>query len=284
MFRGLPRAPRAGSRYAAGMIRIALRLLAVALGTAALALGQAPPPPPVDPALPDQLKELKALVSDRKMQNDFQAIGLIQKLCQDVENKNPKDQERIAKALGDVFRTGKTRPPEKDILYREAADALAKCREDGGKELAKAVGDKRHDDNLPLQAHLLLALGRTEDEKYVDLLTDTAVRSQHDELRAAAGEALGHHTSLDLKARREVVKLLIREWGAIHQLATQPDPTDPNAPIDLGPQNARRTLRAIEGKWNSSLQKLTGTSHSQFADWQRWLNKNPNWTPPEGGK
>ncbi len=255
------------------------RRLAGVLLTAALASAQTPPPPPIDPGLPDQLKELKSLVNDSKMANDFQAIGLIQKLTADVEHRNPKDKERLAKALGDVFRTGKVRPPEKDILYRETADALAKFAADGGKELAKAFEDKRHKDNLPLLAHMLLALGRTKDEKQVELLTDTAVRSPDDELRAAAGEALGNYTELDLKVRRNTVKTLIREWGSLHQLATTADPTDPNAPIDMGPQNARRTLRAIEGKWNSTLQKLTGTSHSQFAEWQRWLNKNPNWTP-----
>jgi hypothetical protein len=258
--------------------------VAFTLCVAALATAQTPPPPPVDPVLPDQLKELKALVSDSKMANDFQAIGLIQKLTQGVADKNPKDQERLAKALGDVFRTGKSRPPEKDILYRETADALAKFGADGAKELAKAVEDKRHKDNLPLLAHMLLALGRTKDEKQVELLTDTAVRSPDDELRAAAGEALANYAELDLKLRRSTVKTLIREWGALHQLATTADPTDPNAPIDMGPQNARRTLRAIEGKWNSTLQKLTGTSHTQFTDWQHWLNKNPNWTPPGGGK
>jgi len=257
---------------------------ASALFAAALAVAQAPPPPDEDPALSGQLKELKSLVSDRKMENDFQAIGLIQKLSQDVDNRHPKDRDRLAKAFGDVFRTGKTRPPEKDILYRETADALAKLKEDAGKELAKAVEDKRHQDNLPLQAHLLLALGRTEDEKQVDLLTDTATRSPHDELRAAAGEALGNYTSLDIKPRREAVKTLIRSWGSLHQKATTAESSDPNAPIDLGPQNARRTLRAIEAKWNTTLQKLTGTSLSEFTEWQRWLNKNPNWTPPDGGK
>ena len=261
-----------------------LRRGAVAAWLGALAIAQTPPVPPVDPNLPEQLKELKSMVAEPKMESDFRAIGLIQKLTAQPKGLNPKDKDKLAKALGDVFRTGKARPPEKDILYRETADALAKFGADGGKELAKAVEDKRHQDNLPLLAHLLLALGRTKDEKQVDLLTDTAVRSPHDELRAAAGEALGNYTELDLKLRRSTVKTLIREWGALHQLATTADPTDPNAPIDMGPQNARRTLRAIEGKWNSTLQKLTGASHSQFTDWQHWLNKNPNWTPPGDGK
>src|SRR5690606_21818249 len=191
-----------------------------------------PPVPPVDPELPKQLKELKDLVNDRKMAGDFQAIGLMQQLAKTPEQRNPKDQEKIAKALGDVFTTGKVRPADMDLLYREAGDALSLFGEDGAKELAKAVEHKRIKDLIPLQAHLFLALGRTEDPKQVDLLLDTATRSPHDELRAAAGQALGNYTSLDAKPRREAVKQLIREWGSLHSSATTPEPTDPNAPID----------------------------------------------------
>lgn len=248
------------------------------------AVGAQDPVPPVDPELPKQLKELKDLVGDRKMAGDFQAIGLIQQLSKAPEQRNPKDKEKIAKALGDVFKTGKVRPADKDILYRETGDALSHFGEEGAKELAKAIDNTRIKDQIPLLAHLFLALGRTEDEKQVDLLTDTATRSPHDELRAAAGEALGNYTSLDAKPRREVVKQLIREWGSLHARATTPDPTDPNAPIDSGPQNARRTLRVVEGKWQATLTKLTGVQNSQFSEWQRWLNKNPNWPVPASPK
>lgn len=258
-----------------------LRSVGILAVLAAAAMAQEPAP---DPALPDLLKELKTLVGDSRMRNDFQAIGLVQKLGQEPDARHPKDRERLIKALGEVFRTGKVRPPDKDVLYRETADTLARFGSDAGKELARAATDKRFGDNLGLQAHLLLATGRTQDDAQASLLTDIAVRAHQDELRAAAGEALGNYTSLEIRARREIVKALIREWGSQHQLATTPDPTDPNAPIPLAPQNARRTLRAIEGKWNSTLQKLTGTSHSQFAEWQRWLNKNPNWTTPEPGR
>ncbi|MBL8748275.1 MAG: hypothetical protein JNK78_03880 [Planctomycetes bacterium] len=251
---------------------------------AAAVSAQAPAPPPVDPALPEQLKTLKDMVADPKMLLDFQAIGLMQKLAQGADQKNPKDRERIAKAIGDVFKTGKLRGADKDILYREAGEALAKLGADGGKELQKALTDARFKDALPLQAQLLLALGRTQDERQVDWLLETAVRSPHDEIRAAAGEALGSFTSLDVKVRRDVVKGLLREWGSLHSLATQRDNNDPNAPLDMGPQNARRTLKAVEGKWNDTVKKMTGLSHSTFEDWQRWLNKNPNWTPAGSGK
>jgi len=258
------------------------RVLAAGLLLLAVAAAQnpAPAPIPVDPALPDRLKELKTLVSHPKMADDFQAAGLIQSLVADVTKIAPKDKERLAKGLGDVFRTGKLRPADKDTVYREAGDALGKLGVDGSKELMKAIADPRFKDFLQLQAHWITALGRTEDEKQIDFLLDTTTRSPHDELRAAAADALGSYQDMDAKLRREVVKQIVREWGSLHQQATSPDPVDASAPIPLQPQNARRTLKAVEGKWAATLQKLTGQTFGGFAEWQRWLNKNPNWTPP----
>jgi hypothetical protein len=267
-------------RYDTPMSRTSpLALLSLWFALAAPIVGQTPVPP-VDPALPGQLKDLKTMVADQKMTADFQAIGLVQMLKKDIEQRNPKDKDRIVKALGDVFHTGKVRPADKDHLYREVGDALSKFGADGAKELAKALGDARIKDQIPLKCQLILDLGLTQDEKQVEWLADEATRSPHDEIRAAAGEALGNYTSLDTKPRRDVVKQLIREWGSLQQKATTMTNNDPNAPIDPNPENARKTLRAVEGKWNASLAKLTGVSHSAFADWQRWLNKNPNWTPP----
>jgi hypothetical protein len=263
-----------------------LRTLGRSLGTwmaLAAATAAQTPVPAVDPALPAKLKDLKAMVADKKMAEDFRAIGIVQTLAEKPGERNPKDVERIAKALGDVFRTGKVRPPDKDHLYRETADALAKLGEEGAKELFKAATDARFKDYVPLRAHLMLALGRTEDPKQVDWLCDEAVRSPHDEIRAAGGEALGFFTSLDEKPRRDVVKALIREWGGLHSRATQLDPAG-GAAIDPDADNARRTLRAIEGKWSATLGKLTGAGHTTLADWQYWLNKNPNWPIPPAPK
>ena len=268
--------PQSARALAAGLL-----LLAVAAAqNPAPAPAPAPAPIAVDPALPERLKELKTLVSHPKMADDFQAVGLIQSLVADVAKIAPKDKEKLAKALGEVFRTGKLRPADKDVLYREAGDALGKLGLDGSKELSKAIADPRFKDYLQLLAHWIVALGRTEDEKQVDFLLDTTTRSPHDELRAAAAEALGSYQNMDGKLRREVVKQIVREWGSLHQQATSPDPVDASQPIPLQPQNARRTLKAVEGKWVATLQKLSGQTHGAFADWQRWLNKNPNWTPP----
>lgn len=264
------------------MFRIRVPLLALALAAAAAA--QAAAVPPVDPALPEQLKQLRVFLTDSKMLSDMQAIGLMQKLSQGLDARNPKDKERLAKAFGDVFRAGKLRTGPKEVLYRETADELAKFADLGAPEIAKAIGDTRWKDNRPLLAHMVLALGRTKDPKQVDWLVETTTRSPIDELRAAAGEALGNYTDLDLRPRRDVVKAIVREWGSLHARATTPDPTDPSAPIDPGPRNARETLRFVEGKWSATLAKLTGVSHSGFVEWQRWLNKNPGWTPPSAKK
>jgi hypothetical protein len=257
------------------------RTALLVLWLAAMLPAQDEPKP--DPALPDQLKELKTLVSDPKMQSDFQAIGLMQKLVADVDKRHEKDLERMAKAFGEVFRTGKVRTDAQDILYREASDALSKLGEEGSKELRKALDNNRFKDAIPLQEHMILALGRTQDEKQVDWLLDLATRSHRDELRAASGEALGNYTKLEIKARRDAVKTLIRELGGLHQQASVPI-LDVTTPGGTQVQNAQRTLRAIEAKWTSTLEKLTGVSHSSFPEWQRWLNKNPNWTPPEPPK
>jgi hypothetical protein len=226
------------------------------------------------------------MVADPKMQEDFRAIGLIQKLSSAPDKLHPKDAEKLAKALGDVFRTGKARPADKAQLYREAGDALGKLKGPGGKELAKVLTDSRIKDRdyVAVQAHLYVQLGRTQDEKQVDMLLDAALNSPHDEIRGAAGEGLGCYEAMELKKRREVVKDMIRSYGALHAKATQADPTDPNAPIDFSPQNARETLAKIEGRWTSTLGKLTGQGFSSFPDWQRWLNKNPSWQPPNSGK
>lgn len=252
-------------------------LLAVLVLGQGTALAQKSKEPPQDPQVPKRISELKSFIKNRKMTDDFTAISLIQAMTKEVDKQNSKDKKKIAKGLGDVFKLGKVREGRRDVIYREAADALAKYEQDGAKELAKYVENKRFKDNLSLRAHMLKALGKTQDDKQIDYLIEVTSRSPHDELRAASGEALGNYTKAKIKDKREIVKMIIRAWGSQHSLATQPVNNDPAAPIDFGPQNARRILRACEGKWVSTLQKLTGVSLKKFPEWQRWQNKNKRW-------
>lgn len=273
-------------RAAASMHRMAtshLRHFLPSLLLAAMVLAQAPPPPPADPTLPDRIKELKGFCTDPKMESDFRAIGSIQQLAKDVDKRNPKDQQRLAKALGDVFHWGKVRPPDQDVLYREAGDALSHFGADGAKELVAAIENDRIKEReyIPLRAHLLLDLGKTKDEKQVEYLIEQARRSPWDPIMAAAGEALGNFTDLEIKKRRDVVKQLVIKYGEVTAKASQLESTDPTAPIDLNLQNAKETLARIQKPFNSTLAKLTGQSFTDGAEWRHWLNKEPNWSPPK---
>jgi len=260
-------------------IAVLLALTAGAFGSGLAAQKKALPP--VDPALPGRLSELKKFVKDRKMSQDFRAIGSMQNLSKDVAKWNPKDADKIVKTLGDLFRLGKVRTGNKDILYRETAEALTKFGVKAGKPLEKAATNNRFKDNLSLRAYLVKALGKTKDPKQVKYILELTSRSPHDGLRAASGEALGNFDDAKVKTQRDIVKEIIKAWGSLDSQATQAVSLDPNGPQDFGPQNARRTLRAAEGKWVATLQKLTGVTLTKFRDWQRWQNKNKNWKPPK---
>lgn len=256
------------------------------LAPLAFAQAAATPPAPVDPTLPDRLKELRSMVVQPKMEEDFRAVDLIQTLTKDTDKRNPKDLDLIVKALGDVFRTGKVRPADRAHLYDEAAKQLGKLGADGARELVKAVTDNRFKarDYSPVRAKLLTEIGHTKDEKQVDFLLEQALRSPDNDVMGVAGEALGNFTSLEIKHRREVVKQLVSRYGEWHGKATQPESSDPKAPVDFSPQNARETLNRIQGRWNSALSALTGQAFTSAPDWQRWINKNRDWVPPGGKK
>jgi len=242
--------------------------------------------PAADPTLPDKLKDLKMLAAQPKMEDDLIAVDKITALMQTADKLNDKDKDKLARGLGELFRTGKVRPPDRPHLYRETAKALGKLGNDGGRELSKAVADARLKgrEHAPIRAVLLVELGHTKDESQVDYLLDQALTSPDNEVMAAGGEALGNFTALEIRKRREVVKRLVSRLGEVQMKATQPEPTDPHAPIDFSPQNARETLKWIEGKWCASLAALTGQSFTTAPDWTHWLNKNRDWTPPGGHK
>ncbi|GDY01202.1 hypothetical protein LBMAG49_05310 [Planctomycetota bacterium] len=243
-------------------------------------------PVPQDPKLPGELKELKAMVARPKMEDDFRAVDLIQTLMKGIDQRNPKDSELIAKALGDAFQNGKVRPLDSMHLYDEAAKSLSLLGAIGARELYKAVTSPRFKsrDNAKVRAKLLAALGKTKDEKQVDFLLEQALRSPDDEVIGAAGEALGNFTELEISRRRDVVKQLVSRYGEWDLKASRPDSNDPNAPIDFSLQDARKTLSRIQGGWNSALSSLTGQTFNTAPDWQRFTNKNKDWTPSGGKK
>ncbi len=238
--------------------------------------------PPVDPALPARLKELRAFVKNPKMDDDMRAYDAIEALTQTPEQRNPRDLDRIAEAIGEVLHVGKLRPADQTRLYDKATAALASMGKRGARPLRNAVTDERFKDRdyVRLRTRMIQALGATRDDGQVEFLLDLALRSPEDPVIAAAGEALGNFDELATPKVRDLVKRLISRYGELVMQSTQMESNDPNGPIDLGPQNARRTLTAIRGPWNATLAKLTGQSWSDAPEWQRWQNKNKDWTPP----
>ncbi len=258
-------------------------LLALLIGPDAH--GQDAPAKAPDPALPALLEELDGLVKDRKMEQDLQAIALVRRLATAPGTMHPKDHDRVARALGSVFRTGRLRPVDRLQLYEETAQALGTFGTDGAKELRKAAEDNRFGrDYVRFRATLLDNLGRTQDPKQVEWLLEQALRSPEDDIMAAGGGALGHHKDMELRQRRDVVKRLLVRWGELESKASIPDNNNPGAPVNFGPQNARATMSKVRSRWQSTLATLTGQNHRSYEDWQRWLNKNPDWTPPDAGR
>lgn len=239
------------------------------------------PVAPPDPALPEQVSRLKAMVKDRTMEQDFLAMNLVTAMTEKFDERNPKDQKAVLGVLGDVFKLGPVRPADKAQLYRAVVDALGQCGTDAAPVLRKAFELDRIDDKeySSLRAQIATAIGKTKDEKQVDFLLETALRHPEDEIIAAAGEALGNFPDLATPRLRDVCKRLISRYGEIDMLARTPQSTDPKAPINFGAQNAGKTLQWVQPRWNSALHRLTGQSHQQAADWQHWLNKNKDWEP-----
>lgn len=252
------------------------------LGTAVRAQDEPPP----DPELPQKLKDLKEMVRDRRAQHDPAAAGLLLVLTERYGKLNGKDQDKLCDAVGACLFDGRRRPPDAAVLYHSAAEALGKMGADGARHLRRALEASRFDDRewVPLRVTMLEALGQTKDEKQVDYLLEQARRSPENQVMAAAGAALGHFTELELRPRREVVKDLIRRWGELEAKGSQLDPTPTQGgAVDFSGQNARDTLAQIRPKWTATLRKLTGRSFRDHPEWQRWLNKEPDWEPVRAG-
>lgn len=235
--------------------------------------------PAPDPSIAINAAQLRSMVKTRSMDQDFLALNMVTALSTNFADKNPKDQKTALAALGDVFKLGPVRPADKCELYRVTADALGGCGPEAAATLRAAFEQERIKGRAyaSLRAQIVLSIGKTKEVEQPQWLLEQALRSPDDEVAAASGEALGNYEQMPIKQAREVCKRLISRYGEVDMKAKQPVSTNPRDPIDFGPQNAAKTLQWIAGKWNATLQKLTGEKHESAPDWTRWLNKNKDW-------
>lgn len=258
------------------LFRSVLSVLSVALAlTAAGGLAAQKPPKPVpDKEVAEKAAQLKKIAADKKFREDGRGVGLIDDLIvKQQAGMIAKDEQLVIKTLDSVMNKGKVRPADKAQIYVAAAEALGRHGSAGAKSLKKAYSNKSRFKAkpmwVPLRERLLRNIGRAKDEKDVKFLLDEANRNPEAALQAAAGEALGNFEKSEQDVRKEIVGSLLVTFGALSERASQ-------GGTSIDGQNAKDRLAALQGKWTSTLKKLTGQNFDTFREWQSWHNKHKN--------
>lgn len=262
------------------LVRTFLHVIAITgLGVVALAQSDADAPKQRDPEVKAKADALKRAVSDRRMSQDQDAIGIIEDLV--VKYRAPmhrSDRRTVEMGVAAVFTTGRRREPEMLALYHAAANALGEMGRSGALVLVRIHDGNRFPDRnewVPLRAILLENVGKTKEEAMVKFLIDEAVRAHQKALMAAAGAALGNFNESRQTIRKEIVNKLLVKWGELDARWREGN-IDPQ---DIEAQTAQEYMAAISDRWNDTLTKLTGAKLRQHPAWQDWWNdnKNTNW-------
>ncbi len=232
-----------------------------------------------DPAVADAIKEYKALLGDKKMEKDAEAIQVLDvKLLKPYATMHEKDQKDVVKVVGDTFKI-RTRDPEAKGIYVAAAAALSQMKADGAKALVAAYNDNRFRKNdwVALRAEILKNIGRTKEKAHIDFLLDRALKDPEDTILAAAAQALGNFDDLAGKERKEIFEKLLKKYGEVEGNA--------KATLDLNDTDAetsRRRLQIITEDFNSTMAKMSRQNFRTAEEWNTWWNKNKNadWDKP----
>jgi hypothetical protein len=253
-------------------------LFALVLGAAApnpLSSQKVKTPPPKDnPQVIVLEKALKAIVADKKGRKDDEGVKILDKFTKLYPKLNKKQQKVVLKAASHVFKA--RRKPQNPLLFFSGSEALGHFGGDGAKELAKLIQQKnfRHRDWTPLRVHLIKQLGKAADLSFVKLLLDLALRDKEDQVRGAAGEALGNYSKKKQKTRKLIVGKLIKELNSTYNGSKSSlDPVDPVRKL------YEDRFKAIQDPWMKALTKLTTLNFRTPLEWEKWYNKNKrkNW-------
>ncbi len=253
-------------------------LLALVLGAALpapLSSQKVKTPPPKDnPQVAVLTKSLKEIVGDRKGRKDDEGVKILDKFTKLYPKLNKKQQKTILKAAAHVFKA--RRKPQNPLLFFSGSEALGHFGEAGAKELSKLVNQKqfRHRDWTPLRVHLIKQLGKAAGLSFIKQLLDLALRDSEDQIRGAAGEALGYYAKKDQKVRKLIVGKLIKELNATYNGSKSSlDPVDPVRKL------YEDRFKAIQDPWMKALTKLTTLNFRTPLEWEKWWNKNKrkNW-------
>lgn len=237
----------------------------------------AQPAPPAPSSLQDEIvdrrPELKELLEElddhmgARGEEDREAIAIIDLLVKtEWERSGPKDRKSILKTLGSAFKEKRKATPEgapNNILYLASAKALGLMGPESAKEIMSWIDHKSHRSDLMVQRELILALGKTRDEKGADELMGQLL-NKYPELVAAAAESLANYDTADEKLRKEIFKEINKILGAAKVNVDQ----DPNDTI------ARERYDLIEASMITTLQAMTRQKLRTPEDWTSWWNDN----------
>jgi hypothetical protein len=252
-----------------------LNTLLLTLGSAALHSPTLPDPLPLvqdDPKdLPDKRPEVKELVgtlkdhAKKRGKEDAEAIATVKQLEAEFGKSGLKDRATIAKDVGNVL---KEKRKEVDgvtdnKLFLQCATALGSMGPESSKVLQSWIGHKNHKKDVELQERLILALGKTKDEKAVKALLD--LLSHHEaRIQGAAGTALGNYAHLDQKVRKDIFEEVLKALTGVYN-RMQGDTQD---------IIARERYDVIAAPMTTTLQVLSKHDERKPPDWRHWWNKN----------
>ncbi|MHC4078841.1 MAG: hypothetical protein ACYST0_10435 [Planctomycetota bacterium] len=226
---------------------------------------------PVD--LDTQLAALKKLANTRKGESDRQAIETLDRLMRRYTDLDKKGRRRLATAVGRILTSARPkRAPKSAQLFERCIVAVGQMGKLGSKPLQQAYENKKFQGKqrkewVPLRAGMLAALGTTKDPTAIPFLLKKAEGDNYDQLKGAAGGALGEFVGVSKKERRKICARLI------HTLVTS---QAQSRNLEIGAierDGYRRRFEATRGPWTRTLQKLTGRSETDPVKWQRLLNK-----------
>ena len=225
-----------------------------------------------DEEVPDKRPEIADMIDQlgdhlkKRGAEDREVVGVVDKLAQEFPQSGPKDKKAIVKALDKVIKTKRKETDEglpDNRIHVAAATALGTMGPESVKTLDGWIDKKPHEQDLVVQRALILALGKTADEKATDTLIGL-LRHDKAEIQAATAEAMANYTGADQKLRKELFKSQLDVMMAVRSIIDQ----------DQANIIERKRWDVISGPIMSTLQALSGHREQDAHRWQHWWNKN----------
>lgn len=193
-----------------------------------------------------------------------------------IEPLHPTDRERLLLTFEQILRRGEVRPPSPGTVYRRAMKGLSELGPEGGERLIAVHDDGRFPqlpDYAPLRASLVRAIGRSGTDRAPEYLVEVVRGSGEDEVLLAAGDVMRRFADAEREVREPLVEVLARRLAGFENLAYR-RPADPARHRDLVAEDARQTLRSLDGIWRHTLHELTGVRHGNGQEWWEWYQEN----------